>query len=228
MPEEKFSVDVPVGWVEISRDELDQLERDVRERSTSTAPTQRYLRGYRASSSSEFPKVLIQLKDRRISEEALESMKATGVAADKAQVEKDIASKSPDLAKLQLKLGELRYDERRFVIWIRAQMKTPNGQNVDMLSALHPTNSGSIQLHCYDTSAKFEDTELLCESIATSVKLDESIRYRKQGFADRVFQPGAMLRDALTGIAIVLLLAAGRWWWRRRSPPPPKLGTSGN
>lgn len=207
-PSEHLAISIPSDWAAIPRAELDQMSANVREAAPRVKP-QPYNYGFQASAESRYPRVLIQVKtSERWAESVLAEMPKLPSVTE--EVEKRVQSAGPAFAALKIKVGALTYDPVNQLVWLRMQLSDDDEQTVQGLSGLHPTNVGSIQVHCYARTGEFDKYAPLFSEIITSVQIDDEWRYRARGGASG-FLGGfgdlgsSAVIGAIGGIAAVLV-----------------------
>lgn len=208
-PSDHLSISIPTDWIAIPKSELDQMSANVREVAPKAKP-QPYNYGFQASAESPYPRVLIQIKTSgRWAEKVFADMPK--LPSMKDEVEKGVQSVSPAFAALNIKMGALTYDPVKQVAWLRMQFTGDDGQTVQGFSGLHPTNVGSIQVHCYAPTADFDEYAPLFSEIITSVQVDDGWRYRARSGASGVLGGfgdlgSSAVTGAIGGLAAVLVL----------------------
>ena len=109
-------------------------------------------------------------------------------------------------------MGKLTYDATRRIAWLRMQFTSEDSHKVQSFSGLHPTNVGSVQVHCYALMPDFERYVDVFSEIVTSVQIDDEWKYRDRSAAAAFFDtPRAS--GAVGGIVAAIVLGLLR---RRR------------
>ena len=207
-PGDHLAISIPSDWAAIPRAELDQMSANVRE-AAPKAKSQPYNYGFQASAESRYPRVLIQVKSSgRWAESVFAEMQK--LPTKKEEVERGVQSLSPAFASLKIKVGAMTYDSVKQLVWLRMQFSDNDGQAVQGFSGLHPTNVGSIQVHCYALAAEFDKYAPQFSEIITSAQIDDEWKYRaKSGASGFLGDFGDLGSSAVTGaiggIAAVLV-----------------------
>jgi len=166
---EHFSIQIPKGWEELDRPALDQLEAGP-EGSPPEFRAQTFQHGFKETAAAAYPMILIQIEGRkRWTRNFLASLDALPPPSNAA------GSASNNFT--NLRRTRFYRDQRRKMVWIRLESKRPDGTPVSDISAVYPTRSGSVQIHCTTTLASVDNYASLCESVLTSVQVDPSVRY---------------------------------------------------
>jgi hypothetical protein len=185
------------GLDRTSKSELNEMSENLR-KAAPNAKVQPYKYGFQASAESRYPRLLVQIKTNgRWSEKVFADMPK--LPSIKPEVEQRVQSVAPAFAALNIKVGELTYDPAKRIAWLRMQFSSEDGQTVKVLSGLHPTNVGSVQVHCYALSDEFDRFAPLFSQIITSVDIDEEWKYRESNAVSRGF--GRLSDLGLTGAA---------------------------
>jgi len=207
-----LSISIPADWVAIQRSELDQMSANVRRAAPNASP-QPYNYGFQASPDARYPRVLIQVKT---SGRWREKVFAQLPKASTGDLQRQVQSATPAFATLNLKVGKLTYDPSTRVAWLRTQFTGDDGETQGF-SGLHPTNIGSIQVHCYALTPEFEQYAPLFSEIITSVKIDDVWKYRERSrfvvaLGDFSDLASSAVTGAVGGLATVVVL----WVFRKR------------
>ena len=218
---DNLSISFPAEWVEIPKAELDQMSENVRKAAPNARP-QPYNYGFQASAKSQYPRVLVQLKTSgRWSEKAIADMPR--ISSTTGETQARVSALSPSFAALNLQIGKLTYDPGRHLVWMTFQMTDGDGESIQGLSGLHPTNVGSIQVHCYSLKAEFDRYAPLFSEIITSVQIGDDLKYRARGSLMQslgdAFDLKSMAVDGAVG-GIVAVVVAG--FLRRRKTAASK------
>lgn len=186
---EHIEISIPTGWVAIPRAELDAITATLQQAAPNAEP-QRYQHGFQASASAEYPRVLVQIKDKgRWSDQVFREIPHTGLEGAEAAI------------------GKLSYDPAQRLAWLRLQLEVEEGKTQQALSGLHPTETGSVQVHCWAPPGDFIPYASLCRQIVTSVRLGDAIRYRERtAWQTFLADYGSSAGGALGAIAAVLVI----------------------
>ncbi len=197
-PSDHLAISIPINWVEIPKAELDQMTADIHAAAPNAKP-QPYNYGFQLSTGSKFPRVVIQVKTGgRWSEKAIAQLPRLPAMND--DIQRKMESEMPGLAALNPQIGKLAYDPIRQIAWLRMQVTGDEGETIQGLSGIHPTNVGAIQANCYASAATFEKYAPLFSEIITSVQVDEEWKYRERSALGRaVGSLGELGTSAMTG-----------------------------
>lgn len=166
-----FSVFIPKNWIELPRQELDRLSEALRKLAPS-ADAQLYKYGFAAGVDPGEPRVLIQVKNERWSESAFADMGKLPKAA--RLIQHGVTAANPSLAELQPEIGEMRWDADRQIVWMRTQASN----EVEVLSGVHLTDIGSVQVHGSATAESYSKHADTLARIISSVEIDPGFRYK--------------------------------------------------
>jgi hypothetical protein len=125
--------------------------------------------------------VLIQVKSERWSGDF--RAETSKLPRAKALVQHGVTAANESLAAMQPKIGEMRRDPVAQLLWMRTGV---SGAQTQILSGVHLTSEGSIQVHCSAPAADFDKLAPVCPDIIQSVRIDENARYRPRSMA-RIF-----------------------------------------
>jgi hypothetical protein len=215
-PSDHLAVSIPANWVEIPKAELDQMTADIRAAAPNAKP-QPYNYGFQISTGSKYPRVVIQVKTSgRWSEKAIAQLPRLSAMKDDIQLK--VESEMPGLAPLNIRIGKLAYDPIRQIAWLRMQVTGDEGETIQVLSGIHPTNVGAIQVNCYASTATLEKYAPLFSEIITSVRVDDEWKYRERSALGRaVGSLGDLGTSAVTGaVGGVAALVVARFLRKRK------------
>jgi hypothetical protein len=205
-PSDHLTISIPADWVEIPKAELDQMAADIRAAAPNAKP-QPYNHGFQISTGSKYPRVVVQVKTSgRWPEKAIAQLpRLSG-----EDIQRKVESEMPGLAALNIQIGKLAYDPIRQIAWLRMQFTGDEGETIQGLSGIHPTNVGAIQVNCYASTVTLEKYAPLFSEIITSVQVDEELKYRERSALGRAIGSfGELGTSAVTGavggIACILL-----------------------
>jgi len=106
----------------------------------------------------------------------------------------------PGLAALNIQIGKLAYDPITKIAWLRMQVTGDEGETIQGLSGIHPTNVGAIQVNCYASAGTLEKYAPLFSEIITSVQVDDEWKYRERSALGRAADGlGELGTSAVTG-----------------------------
>ncbi len=208
-----FTLSLPDGWVEIPRDAIDSYEKKMAELAPSVH-AQHYDSGFQLGSPGKwfsYPYVLIQVNTRgRIQESRLEQLKENIIPNVLDQKERFSAIMS------DIKVGEMLYDSRNNIIWMRMELDIRGFGPVTGLAGMVPTERGFIQAIGYCRKDDYKKYENAFRSILVSVTPDAELAYKPQ-FTD---SPATGLSwteiattaaaGALIGVVVGLILRSRR------------------
>lgn len=171
----EFSIVVPVGWKEIPRSLLDEIER-LTVSLAPTAPPQHYAYGFQPSAAIgkiEFPYILIQIKNAgRMPRSQLEKI-------DRYPVQ-DLAKKNAHTwAPLftVTEIGRPYYDETAKIIWLQSKNESKEIGGISSLAAIIPTRQGALSVLGYSKTANFPTESRIFHDAAMSVILMPNFMY---------------------------------------------------
>src|SRR5262245_29736599 len=196
---DRFSVSIPKDWIELPREELNRLSDALRKLAPG-ADAQIYKYGFAAGADPGQPRVLIQVKNERWSEAAFDDMGKLPKAA--RMIQHGVTAANPSLAELQPEIGEMRWDADRQIVWMRTQA---SGE-VQMLSGVHLTDTGSVQVHGSAPSESYSTYGDTLARIISSVEIDPGLRYKPRNAFVLFFESYPWVPIAAVVMAVVLTL----------------------
>ena len=206
-PTEHFSIAIPDGWTEIPRAELQQLASNLRQ-AAPDAGAQSYDYGFRPANNAAHVRVLIQVKHERWPEEFLEE--TSKLPRAKGLIQHGVTATSASLAELQPKIGEMRWDPDRQVLWMRTQLAGEKSA-MEILSAAQLTKEGSIQIHCSADGDEYEKVAATFSSVIDSLRIADDWKYEARGPFRRLFSDYVWVAVGVVGIASLIgAMFAGR------------------
>jgi hypothetical protein len=197
-PDGHFSISIPEGWAPIPPEELHRLAEGLRQAAPHAEP-QVYNYGFAATSGPTSPRLLIQVKSERWDEDVFAEMDKLPRA--KGLIQHGATAANPPLAELQPRIGELRWDQERRILWMRTSVESTATQ---ALSAVHLTNAGSVQIHCSASSSDYDRFAPVFVAAIESVQIDEDWRYRARNRWIRLVQDHPWPLATAAGVCVLL------------------------
>jgi hypothetical protein len=170
-----FSLTLPDGWVEIPKETLVQYEDTLAELAPN-AQKQHFDYGFQMDGSKgwfTYPYVLIQVGNNgRIPADRFE--KLPPISAEKMNDLKDKLS----TVMSHIEIGKLVYDSENRMMWMRIELNVRDVGPVAGLSAIIPTEKGTIQVNAYCLKEDYPTYEPVFRSLAKSMILDADLAYK--------------------------------------------------
>ena len=171
-----FSITIPDGWIEMSRNIIDTFENEVSKQAPNFKK-QHYDYGFQLESSNnwfEYPYILVQIQDiGRIPENQLEKLEKYSFKDTIDKSKKDLSSLASNI-----QVGEMYYDKQEKIIWMRLEMNVVNIGIVSGLSGMVPTEKGFIQVVGYSLQNDFSNNEHIFRSVSMSVLPEPDLVYK--------------------------------------------------
>ena len=200
-----FTVVLTDDWIEIPKDVLDQLSRQMAQ--VSTAKIQKWDYGYQLATGTNwaaYPYILVQVKEEgRIRESELANFKKVHTEMDKGLKE---AEDSTGGFLSGATLGETVYDDQNHILFTSMQMNVQKIGPVVGLTAIKLTEKGAIQFMGYTLEKEADHYVPFYKKAAIDLRLPADLIYNPHA-NDFNFNGG---RSAIIG-GIVGALGALVW-----------------
>ena len=169
---ENFSIAVPTTWSEIEPAVLAAMPDKIRQAAPS-APEFKISYGFRAYATPgpNYPWVAIIFTGDRVDETMFEKLEWASHTVD--DLTKKWESSGGTLEKAQMK--NMFYDKGRHLLWAMSQSTFAGVGDLQTLSGVYLTTTGSIQVHCYSKAVEFAKYRPVCQGIIESVILNPKI-----------------------------------------------------
>ena len=196
-----FQITIPDGWTEISRHELLSMAKALRQ-AAPDADAQSYDYGFRPPGAPAHVRLVIQIKHERWSEEFFDQ--TSKLPRAKGLILHGVTVGSPALAELQPKIGEMRWNPDRQLLWMRTEIQDEKQGPTQILSGAHLTQDGSIQVHCSASSAQYATLAAQFAAVIESVKIDDDFQYVRRSNFSLLFADYGWAVLATVGFASML------------------------
>lgn len=171
-----FSIQLPPGWIPIPSAAIGERIRELVRRAPN-APTLHYDYGFQFGSPDRWftpPYVLIQVKRTgRIPESEfakLDRFSGNDTAAELQDKFRGIATDT--------EIGKMRYDPTSRVIWLNAGLNVAGVGRIAGVSAIVPTEYGTIQLSGYAHEREFMGFLTQFHEMVSSLAVVDNAKYR--------------------------------------------------
>ena len=77
-------------------------------------------------------------------------------------------------------LGKTYYDEKNNIFWIFIQSELANGEIIQAISGLIPTETGYVQIHAYSSNSTFASYLPIFRQIITSTTIPPGLAYKSR------------------------------------------------
>jgi len=184
-----FSITIPVGWVEIPRDIIDEYEASLVKKMPN-APKQHYECGFYPESTIglTYPYLLIQLNNSgRIPQGEIESM--AGYSPQKSVDKIDFGATITNA-----KAGEMIYEKDKNIIWSVGSVDIEGRGSITGLTGIMPTETGFILAVGASYSDDYSVNSKVFRDIILSIKPNLNLTYKtkisdKYPFLSRLSNP---------------------------------------
>lgn len=171
-----YVITLPDGWIEIPTDIIEKYEKMVSDLAPN-AEKQHYDSGFQLNSKKnwlDYPYVLIQVKNQgRIPESQLEKLQGFSM-----QKTIDDQKKNFDTIMSNIQAGEMIYDNKNKMIWMRFEANVHDIGPIIGISGMILTEKGFIQANAYSIKDDYTTYEPIFRSIAISVTPEPELAYK--------------------------------------------------
>ncbi|HQO64585.1 MAG TPA: hypothetical protein PK528_13320 [Syntrophorhabdus sp.] len=175
-----FSITLPDGWIEIPRDVLDDIRKEVNKLAKSDQHCDYAFQPETSKYWFEYPYILVQVDNSgRIPEKQLQDFENYPFQKSLDETRKKMKSITSEL-----ELGKTYYDEPNRICWFKLRSEVINIGTILGLSGLIPTEKGYIQVMGYSLRDDLAHIEPTIESVVLSVKPDPNLVYAPKIYDD--------------------------------------------
>ncbi len=212
-PSDGFSIQLPPGWIPIPSAAIDEAIREVVRRAPN-APTLHYDYGFQFGSPDRWftpPYILIQVRRTgRIPESELAKLDRFSSNDAAAELQDKFRGIATDT-----EIGKMRYDPRSRVIWVNAGLNVAGVGRIAGVSAIVPTEYGTIQLSGYAHEREFMGFLTQFHEMVSSLAVVDSAKYRSRAtdlfpFLSWIEWDSVFFSALTGGVAAVAVLAFRR------------------
>jgi hypothetical protein len=175
-PEAGVGFELPAGWVEIPSAELTRYEREVRRRAGGRREID-YDYAFQADATADlfsYPYILVRVaRDGRIPEPQLARLDRCWTPDTARHIERQVHT----LAR-QLEIEKPYFDPAARIVWMRSSANVTNVGRVAGITALVPTEYGSVQIHGYAYADDFEGFVGTFHAAIASLQVADEVQYR--------------------------------------------------
>lgn len=171
----EFTLILPDGWVEVPQDVLTDVNEELRRQAPGSSA--RYSYAFQPAGAKnwlDYPYVLVQISNiGRPSESQLKALPRIDTNQAFGRTAAELKSFMSNT-----KLGQMQYDPVARVAWMTSESDVVDVGRVQGLSAVLPTEKGTLQLHGYALEASFPAFLPTFRQIVQSAVLSPSLAYK--------------------------------------------------
>lgn len=204
-----FSLSLPTHWVEISAEELRQMNEFLRQQAP-TAAIPEWLAGFRETfSDSEeaqaYPYILVQQLDTgRLTDSQLRKPPDLNLGLQIKSEEHKLNGLVTDVA-----TQRMVFDPELHLIWLKTHSVIDGVGPIQSLTAMIPTEKGLMHFNFYDLESDFPVSEPKFREIVKSIRLAPELAYKPR-WTDAFVPVGMNDRRAeALGRVVGVLISAG-------------------
>ena len=176
-----FSITLPDGWSEISRETIDTFEAQMKELSPNKKKHEHYDYGFSAQPSDagfSYPYSLFQIKNSgRLSQDQFSEFNKLDDTKVADQLEKDFSG-----VLTKMSTGKMLYDEANNIIWMKIEFEVNGVGPVRALCGMIPTEKGFINAYCYSLVDEWDIYKNDFKDFIKSLKPSPELEYKHPSF----------------------------------------------
>ena len=175
IPNEGFSISMPLNWIEIPFDELRNFSTIITEEHPEITP-QNFKYGFQSKFEDnwfELPYVLIKIEN--VGKIPLNTF--SNLSKIKDEIDNKLNQKESSLALQELKFAEMYFDSTNYILWSIFSNETDEFGKVKGLTGGYLTEKGLIGISCYSKESEFSFYLPIFERIINSVNIAENLKY---------------------------------------------------
>lgn len=171
-----FTISLPDGWTEIPQEIFERIYDELKYQAP-TKELPKYDYGFQLESSQnwmEYPYILVQVNNSsRIPAQQFKT-------SQKIDLNEKIKTANAHSIISNAELGKTYYDEENNIFWVSIQSELANGQTIQAISGLIPTETGYVQIHAYSSNSTFASYLPIFRQIITSTAIPPGLVYKSR------------------------------------------------
>lgn len=182
---QEYSIQLPKGWSEIPRPEIDAAISRLRQQGGASAKLPDIKYAYKLDTSEywfKHPYIAVEVrKSGRVSKYELAKLDQV----DASSTVRELAEKNKNLPSFVQDGGRMQYDRNTNIVWSENRIQNPNGEPVSWLTWMIPTEEGFIQVHGYCKEKDYQAYATVFRKAIETLAVSPSIKYQER-FLDSV------------------------------------------